>query len=119
MVPNAAVAFGLFCGVESFVVAPLPAGQQQHCTAVASCASSFSSQTIGGSTTSTATARTSSRVMMMGGFGDPVKKKKKPTGVGRGQEAYQRQMKSFKGLVGAGAEGVDVYVHREVSVPAG
>lgn len=53
--------------------------------------------------------------MMMAGFGDPVKKKKKPAGVGRGQEAYQRQMKSFNGLVGAGAEGVDVYVHREVS----
>lgn len=50
---------------------------------------------------------------MMGGFGEPVKKKK-PAGVGRGQEAYQRQMKSFNGLRGAGAEGVDVYVHREV-----
>lgn len=52
--------------------------------------------------------------MMMGGFGGPAKKKK-PVGVGRGQEAYQRQMKSFNGLVGAGAEGVDVYVHKEVS----
>ncbi len=50
---------------------------------------------------------------MMGGFGEPVKKKKS-VGVGRGQEAYQRQMKSFNGLRRAGAEGVDVYVHREV-----
>lgn len=52
--------------------------------------------------------------MMMGGFGEPVKKKK-PVGVGRGQEAYQRQMKSYNGLIGAGAEGTDIYVHREVS----
>lgn len=50
----------------------------------------------------------------MGGFGEPVKKKK-PVGVGRGQEAYQRQMKSYNGLIGAGAEGTDVYVHREAS----
>eukprot|EP00752_Nemacystus_decipiens_P016888 g15120.t1 len=49
---------------------------------------------------------------MMGGFGEPVKKKK-VVGVGRGQEAYQRQVKSFNGLIGAGAEGTDVYVHRE------
>lgn len=60
----------------------------------------------------------SSRVMMMGGFGEPVKKKKSAS-VGRGQEAYQRQMKSYNGLVGAGAEGVDVYIHREVSYASG
>lgn len=111
MVPNAAIALGLFCGVESFVMAPLPAGRHHRHTA----SSSFSSHMIGGSVGSTPTARTSSRVLMMGGFGGPVKKKK-PAGVGRGQEAYQRQMKSFNGLVGAGADGVDVYVHREVSL---
>lgn len=103
MVPTAAVALGLSCGVESFV-APFPGGQQHRCT------SALSAHMI---RTSGARSSSSNR-LMMGGFGEPVKKKK-PVGVGRGQEAYQRQMKSYNGLIGAGAEGTDIYVHREVS----
>ncbi|CAM9782250.1 unnamed protein product, partial [Hapterophycus canaliculatus] len=110
-VPNAALALGFFCHVDSFVVAPLPAGQHRQI----SCTSFLSSHMIpssGGGSRSSHAGKSSSGVVMMGGFGEPVKKKK-PVGVGRGQEAYQRQMKSYNGLRGAGAEGVDVYVHRE------
>lgn len=103
MVPTMAVALGLLCGVESFV-APLPVGQRNQCT------SSFSAHMI---RTGAARSSSSSR-LMMGGFGEPAKKKK-PAGVGRGQEAYQRQIKSYNGLIGAGAEGTDIYVHRNVS----
>ncbi|CAM9747724.1 unnamed protein product [Scytosiphon promiscuus] len=107
VVPNAALALGLFCQVEGFVVTPSPAGQhrQTSCT-------SFSSHMIPSSRKASRAAKSSSRVVTMGGFGEPAKKKK-TAGVGRGQEAYQRQMKSYNGLRGAGAEGVDVYVHRE------
>lgn len=105
MMPTAAVALGISCGVESFVV-PFPVGQPHRCS------SAFSAHMI---RTHAGGARSrSSRSLMMGGFGEPVKKKK-PVGVGRGQEAYQRQMKSYNGLISAGAEGTDIYVHREVS----
>lgn len=106
MVPTAAVALGLSCGVESFV-APFPVGQQSRCT------SSFPAHMIKISTGAARSSSSSSR-LQMGGFGEPVKKKK-PVGVGRGQEAYQRQMRSYNGLIGAGAEGTDIYVHREAS----
>ena len=105
VVPTTAVALGLSCGVESFV-APFPVGQQHRCS------SAFSAHMIraaGARSSSSSRAR-----LMMGGFGEPVKKKK-PVGVGRGQEAYQRQMKSYNGLIAAGAEGTDLYVHREAS----
>lgn len=101
VVPGAAIALGLFCDVDSF--APLPAGWQLRQT------SSAWHMIPSGRPRSA----TSSRVMMMGGFGGPVKKKK-VVGVGRGQDAYQRQVKSYHGLIAAGAEGADVYVHREV-----
>lgn len=50
---------------------------------------------------------------MMGGFG--AKKKETPpvSGAGRGQHTYVRQMRNFNGLKEAGAESVDVYVHRK------
>ncbi|CBJ26604.1 conserved unknown protein [Ectocarpus siliculosus] len=99
-VPSAAIALGLLCDVDSF--APLTAGWQLRQT------SSAWHMIPSGRPRSA----TSSRVMMMGGFGGP-EKKKKVVGVGRGQDAYQRQVKSYHGLTEAGAEGADVYVHRE------
>lgn len=102
--PRAAVALGLLYGVESFVT-PFLVGQQHRCS------SAFSTHMIRRGVAPVAR----SGCLMMGGFGEPVKKKK-AVGVGRGQEAYQRQVKSYNGLTGAGAEGTDIYVHREVSM---
>lgn len=55
--------------------------------------------------------RGTSRVMMAG-FGAKPKEKPQATGAGKGQRAYERQVRSYKGLRAAGAEGLDVYVHR-------
>lgn len=49
---------------------------------------------------------------MMGGFGAKPKETPPAAGAGKGQRAYERQMRSFNGLREAGAEGKDVYVHR-------
>lgn len=50
---------------------------------------------------------------MMAGFGAKKKETPPTPGAGKGQRVYERQMRSFNGLRGAGAEGVDVYVHRK------
>lgn len=56
---------------------------------------------------------------MMAGFGGKTSKKPKEkpavVGAGRGQKIYERQMRSFTGLAGAGAEIVDVYVYEQNS----
>lgn len=108
---NASVALGLSCGVESFVMAPLPARQSRHSSdfVASSAANAPRSHMI----THSRTARTTATRIMMAGFG--AKKKETPplAGAGKGQKVYERQMRAFNGLRGAGAEGVDVYVHRE------
>lgn len=50
-------------------------------------------------------------MIMMAGFGAQGKEPQRQSGAGKGQRAYQRQIESFKGLVRAGAEVVDVYVY--------
>ena len=50
---------------------------------------------------------------MMAGFGAKKKETPPTPGAGKGQRVYERQMRSFNGLRSAGAEGVDVYVHRK------
>lgn len=48
----------------------------------------------------------------MAGFGGKPKEKPQATGARKGQRSYERQVRSYKGLRAAGAEGLDVYVHR-------
>lgn len=55
----------------------------------------------------------------MAGFGGNTSKKPKEkpalVGAGKGQKVYERQMRSFTGLAGAGADVVDVYVYEQNS----
>ena len=95
------IMFGLFCVATSFVVNPsLRTKRLQH-------------DSLAPFMIPTARTRTSSTTrVMMAGFGAKPKETPPATGAGRGQRVYERQVRSYKGLRAAGAEGIDVYVHR-------
>lgn len=96
-----AVALGISCSVESFSLTPSLTTK-----------SFFKHDSLVPFMIPTARcARGTSRVMMAG-FGAKPKEKPQSTGAGKGQRAYERQVRSYKGLRAAGAEGLDVYVHR-------
>lgn len=108
MLLNAAFALVLSQSVESFVIAPIKTLQCKNLPSKSKFASS-SHMTPRGLIT-----RASTTAIMMAGFGSKSKPKEKPPtpGAGKGQSAYLRQVRSFEGLRGAGADGVDVYVSK-------
>lgn len=107
---NAAAALCLSFSVESFTTAPLPKRQCRYSSdQLASSHGSPPRSHMIPVPSNTATKALS----MMAGFGAKKKETPPTPGAGKGQRVYERQMRSFNGLRGAGADGVDVYVHRK------
>lgn len=107
---NAAAALCLSCSVESFTTAPLPNRECRYSSDRLASSHGYSPRSHMIPVPSTTATKALS---MMAGFGAKKKETPPTPGAGKGQRVYERQMRSFNGLRGAGAEGVDVYVHRK------
>lgn len=92
------------CRANGFLVVPAATSASSSCHSMFCSTSPPTKLRVG------ATARTRG-VYMMAGFGKKTKETPPLPGAGKGQRAYERQMKAFNGLKGAGAEIVDVYVY--------
>lgn len=112
---NVVAALCLSCSVESFTTAPLPTRQSRYSSdQLASSHGYYSPRShMIPVPSATTTAAATKALAMMAGFGAKKKETPPTPGAGKGQRVYERQMRSFNGLRGAGAEGVDVYVHRK------
>ena len=107
---NVAATICLSCSVDSFTTAPLPTGQCRYSPDHLGSSHGYSPRPHMIPIPGTTTPKT---ITMMAGFGAKKKETPPTPGAGKGQRVYERQMRSFNGLRSAGAEGVDVYVHRK------